>query len=152
MSSMVKKLKVIVKMTRQSQYQTIVLASPLPIITDQLSIDGYTSVSYTANNPQIEIQCPTGVVLDFNTTAANGSSVFGLIINKSASYGIRLDNTQNNTIRGCWIGLTNTGNIPLVGNELQQSGIYLTNSSNNTIGGATTIDRNVIGASKGNGI
>ncbi len=133
--------------------QTITLLSALPTVTDQLTIDGYTSISYSANNPKIEIQCATGVVLDFSGASANGSVVRGLIINNSSQYGIRLNGTSTMIIAGCWIGLSNTGAIPVAGNELQQSGIQLINNSkNNIVGGTNKADRNVIGASKNNGI
>ncbi len=132
---------------------TINLISDLPNITDRVLIDGFTAVSYTANNPKIEIKGQSRVFL-VNNTAANGSIIQGIIMNRCTVSGVELNGVSNITVRGCWIGLSNTGGAPTtIADSISADCLFITNSSsNNLIGGSAIGDRNVIGCGKSSGI
>lgn len=137
---------------------TIAPLTPLPELTNTVSIDGY---SQPGSNPNTLPNGNDGKLLirldGYNLTSgfpvglsfsnAGGNTVRGLVLVRFYT-GIQLKNSSANTIAGNWIGLDvdgisrgNTGN-----------GIYVTcdfyHSSGNVIGGLSPAERNVI---SGNG-
>lgn len=135
-----------------SGVQTINLLTPLPTITEEVVIDGYSQPGAQANSLavgsdavlNIEI---TGTLTTNNpadrglTITAGGSTVRGLIFNRFDSYAIALEEGDGNTLEGNWIGTNADG---LSGVADSTFGILISNSSANLIGGATPAARNVI--------
>src|SRR5262249_46820625 len=113
-----------------SGVHTISLLSPLPEITDAVTIDGSTQPSGTiALDGSGAGAGATGLVIH-----SGNSVVRGLAINGFNGNGIRLDTNGGNLIEGNQIG-AGAGN--------GGAGVFV-NSSNNTIGGLTSSSRNVI--------
>jgi uncharacterized repeat protein (TIGR01451 family) len=121
--------------------QSIAPISPLPQVTDALTIDGTTQPGY-AGSPIIELngasagQNANGLVI-----SAPNCTVRGLVINRFPGDGITLSNTGQDVIQGNYIGTDPTGTVAL-GNG--QNGVSLTNGRGNTIGGTTAEARNII--------
>src|SRR5215472_12887811 len=137
-----------------SGVHTIAPISPLPAITDPLTIDGYTQPGANANTLavgsdavlQIELsgasaKSPAGLSI-----SAGNSTIRGLVINRFNFYGIYLQTNGGNVIAGNYIGTDTTGttSFPAPNNG---SGIFI-NGPNNTIGGLLPGDRNLL---SGNG-
>lgn len=137
-----------------SGVHTIAPSSPLPTISDSVTIDGYTQPGASANTLavgsdavlQIELsgasaKSPAGL----NISASN-STIRGLVINRFNFYGIYLQTNGGNVIAGNYIGTdaTGTASFPIPNNG---SGIFI-NGPNNTIGGLLPADRNLL---SGNG-
>jgi CSLREA domain-containing protein len=140
------------------EQQISVQPSPLPAITDPVSIDGETERSTGTNIPEgskaIVLNgdgagsTVDGLVL---ATGSGGSEVTGLAIRDfkcatappdpcAAGYGLRLQ-SDGNTIAGNFIGLRADGVIP----ASNEAGGILVAGNGNTIGGTTSAERNVIG-------
>jgi CSLREA domain-containing protein len=122
---------------------TIQPASALPTIIDPVEIDGSSEPDFY-DMPIIEIDGTyagetAGLVL------AGHTSIQALVVNRFAGTGIELNETGNNVVKGCFVGL-NTAGSQILGNG--GDGIC-SNSKYNLIGGSKTSDRNVI---SGNGI
>lgn len=132
--------------------QTISLLSPLPNITEQVTINGYTQPSSSANtlsignNAVINIEID-GTNADYALTFAagsNGSIVKGLVINRcnNGAFGAININTgvSNIIISGCFIGTDASGTTAQA-----NAGVgILVRGTNNLIGGTTVADRNII--------
>ena len=129
--------------------QTIAPLTPLPVVTDTVTIDGTTQPGYSAAAaaPVIEISGASagagasGLVIGTGATAGQGggSIVRGLIVNRFAQDGIVLQST-NDQVKGCWIGLNSSGDAAAGngGNGISVAG------NNDTIGGTASADRNVV--------
>ncbi len=130
---------------------TINLASSLPTITGQVTINATTESDFS-NTPLIVLNGgglqTDGFVLG---VGSDGSTIRGFIIQNFAlnvststgGNGISIL-SSNNTIVGNYIGTTSTGNSAAA----NHNGINVYNSANNIIGGTTALDRNII---SGNG-
>ena len=140
-----------------SGVHTIVPATPLPTITGPTTIDGYTQPGAAPNtngpdlgtNAQLMIEIDgtnTGednvdAILHFTPTA-DGSTVRGLVLNRAASSGIRVEGTDGVVIEGNFIG-TNPAGTAGLGNAF--AGIILNSGpANVTVGGTTPAARNLI--------
>ena len=152
-----------------SGVQTIRPTSALPIITDPVTIDGYTQHGSAANtNPVghglngtllIEIDGENAGdvrfgMLEFQTSS---STVRGLVINRTQGYKIGLDNigtaAGNFRIEGNYIGTdaSGTAGFATAPNSSDSGGIYA-GTVGNTIGGTTPAARNVISGNFGYGV
>jgi HYR domain-containing protein len=130
--------------------QSIALMSPLPTVTDVVSIDGTTQPGFSGS-PLIEIN-GTGAGAGANglVLTAGETDVSGLVINRFNGNGIALQISGGNQITGNFIGTDPTGMNGL-GNA--QNGVLITSgSSNNTIGGTGTNARNIISGNAMNGV
>ncbi|MCA9178539.1 MAG: DUF4347 domain-containing protein, partial [Planctomycetales bacterium] len=126
--------------------QVISLASALPQITEQLTIDGTTQTGWVAGSF-------LPVVLDGNdvasgiefSAAADGSLVRGLVIRDFNADAVDLlAGADNITIAGNWIGQFNSdGSDAGVGEANVFSGVRIL-GDNAAIGGSAVADRNVI--------
>ena len=144
---------------------TISPSTELPIITDQVIINGYTQGDGTTsdnsddarentlavgNNAELKIKLD-GEVLDGAVDTGNGlkieadnSTVKGLVIsNWDNGIFLGVDATSN-TVLGNFIGTDASGS-----NLSNNIGVALTNALNNSIGGTTAGARNII---SGNGL
>ena len=136
---------------------TITPSTPLPTITEAVTIDGYTqsgsSMNTLANGDnavlRIELNgASAGGTAKGLTIMAGNSTVRGLVINRFASSGIECNTNGNNVITGNFIG-TNTAGTSALGNGL---GVVVSSGSNNTVGGTTPATRNVISGNLGTGV
>ena len=125
--------------------QTISPASPLPEITDPVTIDGTTQPGY-AGAPLIEIDgAGAGQGVAGLDIGAGSCLVRGLAIGRFTLYGIRLATGGANAVEGCYIGVDPGGTLNR-GDGL--AGVIITDgSSGNRIGGAAAAQRNVIAGS-----
>ena len=126
------------------------IGTGLDLITDTVIIDATTDWDF-AGNPVVQLNGVSsggadGLVL--SGSSSDGSTIRGLIINQFDE-GIRIDDSDNNTIVGNWIGLDSTGTADQ-GNT--GYGVEITSSSGNTIGGSSAADRNVISGNDQSGI
>lgn len=124
--------------------QTINLLTPLPDISDPVSIDGTTQNGFSGN-PLIVLNgsnvSGTGDVYGLHITGGS-STIKGLVIvnfSNPAPQGIRIDTNGGNTVQGCYVGVGANGTT----RARNHRGIVIT-SSDNLIGGATIQARNVI--------
>lgn len=137
-----------------SGQQTINLLSPLPQITEAVTIDASTQPGFIGS-PLIE--------LNGSAVPAGGSALFissgnctvrALVINRltdnagSGGVAIILQTGGNNRIEGNFIGTDVAGNAAL-GNR---TGVFISDSPGNTVGGMLTTARNVISGNTGVGI
>jgi parallel beta-helix repeat protein len=134
--------------------QTISLATPLPVITEAVTIDGTTQPSF-AGTPLIELNGAGVPAGGSGLSISSGNcTVRALAINRftanigSGGAGIVVQTGGNNLIEGNFIG-TNLAGSAALGNFI---GVMASNSSNNTIGGATIGARNVISGNTNSGI
>jgi hypothetical protein len=130
--------------------QTIAPASPLPVITDTVTIDGTTQPGF-AGTPIIELNgTNAGFFADGLSFVTASSTVRGLVINRfSIGSGISFNLFSDNVIAGNFIGTDVTGTIALGNRE----GVTIFGgSSGNTIGGTTSAARNVISGNLGAGL
>ncbi len=131
-----------------SGVHTINLASILPTITDQVTINATTESDY-AGSPLIVLSGTGSLSEGFTLgSMSSGSTIRGFII-QGFTNGITATDSGSHIIAGNWIGTTTTGNATS-GNV--NNGVNLLNSSNNTIGGVTALDRNVISGTSNIGI
>jgi hypothetical protein len=131
--------------------QTIEPLSPLPTITDAVTIDGTTQPGF-AGSPLIELNganASTSSSAAGLTITGGNSTVRGLVINRFHTFGIHLVTNGNNVIVGNYIGTDVTG-MAALGNG--DAGVMMRNSANNIIGGSTAAARNVVAANGGSGV
>ena len=127
--------------------QTINLLSPLPSITGQVTIDGYSQSQATCNNLPNAINAVLTIVLVGHNISSGsgivlaggsgGSAVKGLVLQNFSS-GMYVA-SAGNTITGNFIGTDAAGSVA----ARNLSGISI-NTANNTVGGTDLCDRNLI--------
>ncbi len=122
----------------------IQLASRLPSITEQVTIDATTQPGYSGS-PLVRVDGP-GLSSSGFTIATNNSTIKGLAINRFFT-GITITG-NNNTVQACWIGPNLTGNAG-AGNVFD--GIDIS-GANNLIGGSVAGAGNVISANGSFGV
>jgi hypothetical protein len=136
---------------------TINLLSPLPEITERVTIDGYSQPGSSVNTAQFG----TNAVIRIELNGANIPNNFtkhglvinnassclirGLAINRFAGVGIVIrrnppTNAGLNTVTGCFIGTDATGTAALPNG----TGIDLFEAASSTIGGDTPAEMNLI--------
>lgn len=128
--------------------QTIRVASPLPTITDPVTIDGTTQPG-SQTTPRVELNgAEAGPRADGLRITAGGSTVRGLTIASFSGSGIRLQGAGGNQVQQNVIGTTPDG-ATAQGNG--EAGITVEQSGNNTIGGVAATG-NLISGNGGAGI
>jgi CSLREA domain-containing protein len=112
---------------------TITPASPLPQITNRITIDGSSQPGYI-DRPLIELRGDSAGNADGLVFAAgsDGSSVGGLIVNRFSGAGIVLGSNQNE-ISSTYVGLL-AGGISVEQDGRQQIGVKITGSGNRLLG------------------
>jgi CSLREA domain-containing protein len=126
---------------------TIAPATPLPVISDQVVIDGTTQPGYDGA-PAIAIDgSSAGSGANGLELAADGSTISGLAVVNFSGAGIRIASGASNEIRASYIGIGLDGATP------GPNGVGISVSGSSTvIGGDSTADRNVISGNAGDGI
>ncbi|GAN79176.1 parallel beta-helix repeat (two copies) [Acidocella aminolytica 101 = DSM 11237] len=131
---------------------TITLASDLPMIKQNVTIDATSAPGATAGGaPVVGINFNGHNGLTF-TSGSDGSSLLGIAASGASGNGITID-SNNVTLAGDYIGLTTSGTA----NGNGGAGIYISStSSGNSIGSnptaASGVVSNVISGNTGNGI
>ncbi len=126
-------------------------ATALPLNSDAVLIDGWSNPNYTGT-PVIELNGNNagvgvnGLTLD---AGSSGSTVRGLIINRFTGSGLVINNANNQTIQGNWIGLDAAGANAAANAD---NGILVVASSGNLIGGSSAVERNVVSGNSARGI
>ena len=137
--------------------RTISPASALPVITDPVTIDGYTQPGSSANTLAVGNDAVLLVELDGTNAGAGAqglsinagsSTVRGLVINRFQSHGITMSGAGNNLIAGNFIGTDAAGSADLGNGSI---GIR-SRSSANVIGGASPAARNLVSGNNESGI
>ena len=131
----------------QSGPVVITLISALPLITDQVTIDGTTEPGY-GGTPLVEIN---GIGQAFDgldlAIGSDGSTIDGLDIADFGGVGINIQ-TNSNVIHSNFVGTGLSGSAAGPGNQV---GI-LVSGSNNTIGGTVLGAANTIAFNTGAGV
>ncbi len=129
---------------------TITLATVLPTITEQVTINAATESDF-AGTPLVVITDGAGSLADGFVlgSGSDGSTIRGFVI-QGFNNGIAASNSGSHIIVGNYIGTSTTGNAAATNTVTH--GLELWNSSNNTIGGTTALDRNVISGTSNIGI
>src|SRR4051794_11734718 len=118
--------------------------SPLPTITDALSVKATTQPGAAVGVPVVELSGEHVPGTDGFFITAGASQIRGFVINRF-QLGIRIEGPGLNFVGGNWIGTTADG-TDAAGNT--RSGIYIFQSPDNIIGGSAPGDKNVV---SGNG-
>lgn len=132
---------------------TITPATPLPVISAPLTIDGYTQPGASANSLAVGDNAVLLIQLKGSSAAASGlvlagtnggSTVRGLVINQftgSDFYDAAIFiNSGNNVVEGNFIGTDATGTNPLP----NICGVRVATGANNLVGGTLPAARNII--------
>jgi CSLREA domain-containing protein len=137
--------------------KTIALLSPLPTITDPVTLDATTQPGYSGP-PLIELDgSGAGPGANGFRIDAGSSVVAGFVINRflaqfpsGGGNGVLLESGGGNSVRACYIGTTTSGTAAAPN---QGDGIFISGSPNNLIGrlGSTGV-RNVISGNIANGV
>src|SRR5262249_30252921 len=117
--------------------QTITPTSPLPTITDPVTLDATTQPGF-AGMPVIELNGSRAGNVDGLVITAGNSTIRGLAINRFVSSGLRLTTNGGDVLEGNFLGTDVTGTMA-IGNG---TGVTIRAASNNQIGG--TAARNLI--------
>ncbi len=138
-----------ISFTIGSGVQTISLASPLPTITNSLTIDGTTQPGF-AGTPIIVLDgTAAGAGANGLTIAASGCTVRGLVIDNFKGNGIEVDVQGGNLIAGNFIGTDVTGTLARPNGGY---GVDLNSAFLNTVGGTAAGDGNLISGNTLGGI
>ncbi len=123
---------------------TITPAVSLPVITQPVSIQGYTQPGSSAAATGVPA-VPTIVINGANVVSGlniqgDGVEVRGLVIRDTLGDGIVVSGSDN-VIAGNYLGLNAAG---VVGNPNAFHGVHISSGTNNLVGGPAVADRNVI--------
>ncbi|HYX21448.1 MAG TPA: IPT/TIG domain-containing protein [Thermoanaerobaculia bacterium] len=131
-------------------------ASGLPVITDAVTIDGYTQPGSAVNTSATGTNAVLKIVLsgtngnsDGLNLEANSITIRGLVIGGGFLDGIGGAFLTDIKIIGCFIGVDATGNTAFPN---ARQGIYITPADGLTIGGTALADRNVVSGNQNIGI
>ncbi len=145
-----------------SGVHTIAPLTPLPAITETVTIDGYTQPGSSRNaladgdNAVLLIElngANAGAAVTGLVVNASNVTISGLVINRFSQYGISLTGASSGlTVSGNFIGTNPSGTAAGPGNAW--SGILLNSGAGsvNTIGGELPWQRNVISGNAGGAI
>lgn len=136
---------------------TITPLTALPMITDSVTVDGYTQPGSSPNtlaagsNAALRVELRGGASFSpVLRIGSNSSIVRGLVINHVVSTALEISGT-NNRVEGVFIGTDVTGSTSQLFDD-SSSGIAISGNSN-TVGGTAAAARNLISAgSLGDGI
>jgi hypothetical protein len=136
-----------------SGVHSITPASPLPVLTQPVTVDGTSQPGYSGV-PLIELSGASAPLVAGIVLAGGDSVVRGLDIDRWGTQGILIE-SNGNTIAGNYIGVAPDGQSP-AGNGNPGNGgegVLIFGASGNTVGGTTAADRNVIsGTIDGHGV
>ena len=143
-------------------HQTITPRFRLPVLTEAVIVDGQSQPGAAPGAPVIELDGTNAVDVDPNDPSqgsfggaaphglvitASGSVVRGLVINRFAGAGIRIDAGEGSVVEGNFIGTDVTG----TGQRGNTSGVEIGNASGSRIGGASPAAANLLSGNAGPG-
>jgi hypothetical protein len=128
--------------------QTIFLASPLPVVTRPMIVDGTTEPGYSGQPLVVVDGASAGDGADGLTITAGNTTIKGLAIDDFAGPGVRLNDSGGDVIVTNYLGTDATGSQAR-GN---QTGIRIDSGSGDRIGGVIAADRNLISGNREDGI
>jgi CSLREA domain-containing protein len=137
--------------------KTIAPQSEMPLITEALTIDGYTQPGASPNTRAVGSDAVLRIELSGASAPdvfglgiyASNSTVRGLVVNRWKEAGIYIGPiSANNKVVGNFVGTDASGTQKL-GND---QGIHVYDGSNNAIGGTTAAERNVVSGNAVEGI
>jgi hypothetical protein len=120
---------------------SIAPASPLPTITQPVTIDATTQLGFLGT-PVVELNGTGAGTASGLVIATTNCTIRGLAINRFSLDGITIQQGTGNLIANNFLGTDITGTSAL-GNA--QGGVTI-QSSGNTVGGTSSVDRNLISA------
>jgi CSLREA domain-containing protein len=124
--------------------RSINLLSPLPAITDPVTIDGTTQPGF-AGTPLIELDgSQAGTGTDGLAVSSGFSTIQGLVINRFSGAGIHMQSDGFAQVEGNFIGTDLTGTVALGNGSF---GVVIDNSSGSSVDNTA----NFIGSSQPNG-
>ena len=145
-----------------SGVHTISPLTPLPVITEAVTIDGYSQPGASESTVGFGVAPDAHLLIELSGDAVESpgpvpaglelrgpnSTVKGLVINGDFQDGILIAgaSASGNTIRGNYIGTDPTG---MTSNGVLGFGVDIQGASTNVVGGTTAAERNVI---SGNGV
>src|SRR5215470_2377398 len=139
--------------------KTIAPASALPILSNSVTINGYSQPGAAANTngPGLGLNGTLLVEIDgtnagptcLNVNASN-TTIRGLVINRCGTYVLTITSGSNNKVQGCYLGTNNTGTAVFASKDFW--GINLVSGTNDVIGGLTPDARNLINPNASRGI
>jgi hypothetical protein len=138
--------------------KTIRPASPLPDITDPVTVNGYSQPGASANTLAqgsdavllIQLNGADAGAANGLTVEAGDSTIRGLVINRFAGNGIILA-SAGNVVAGNFIGTDASGTARRANSD-DGVDILGSGSDNNTVGGVAAADRNVLSGNAGDGV
>ena len=120
---------------------TIIPASPLPSVTEAVTIDGTTQTNFTGQ-PIIQLNgISAGPDVNGLLILGGNTVVRGLVINRFTLSGIRIEGNGMNVVEGNYLG-TDVNGTNFAGNG--EGGAYIFESPGNRIGGTTAAARNIL--------
>lgn len=132
----------------------------LPLVAGATTIDGTTQPGWAVGNLVIEISgenntasSPIGLLV-ISQNDPDPSVIRGLVINRFGDVGIQVQDSENVTIEGCYIGTDASGSIDYGNNrgiKLLDTGVGF-DQINILVGGDTPAERNVISGNDYRGI
>jgi len=125
---------------------TITPATPLPIITETVTIDGWTQPGYDGR-PLIELDGSNAGTASGLVINADGTTVRGIVVNRFAQSGIVLQGSGN-VLHGNFIGTDASGTDALANGA---DGVTV-RGTGNTIGGTAAGTGNLISGNGGDGV
>jgi CSLREA domain-containing protein len=137
--------------------KTIAPTSALPIITEAVTIDGYTQPGAAENT--LALGDDAVLLIELNGTSAgaltiglnltaDGCLIRGLVINRFGNSGINL-NSGGNVIEGNFVGTDAAGTADL-GNSFR--GVSITTGNGNLVGGLLPASRNLVSGNGSSGV
>lgn len=142
-----------------TSYQTITLNQSLPIILDQVTIDGYSHLgaSETTGAKRMSVSGANCAIANANyyifqlLSNSGGSTIKGLILDGIPQGGCISMSTSDNKVYGNFLGTNHLGDKSA--NVASEAAVNINGSSNNVIGGVKAGERNVIsGTTNGHGV
>ena len=128
---------------------SIAPASPLPAVSDTLTIDGTTQPGFSGT-PIVEIRGDSaGANADGLHLSALNNVVRGLVINRFTANGLAIQGGGSSSVEGSFIG-TDTGGTADLGNV--KDGILVKDSPNNVVGGSVSGTGNLISGNNQYGV
>lgn len=134
---------------------TIAIVGLFPALTKPMTIDGYTQPGASANTNAFPAALNTVLRIELNSPAglavnAGGTTIRGLVINRSNSAVTITAAGGNVTIAGNFIGTNPAGTIAMPGSGGFAIDVELGN--NNVIGGPAPADRNLLSGDRQGGV
>lgn len=124
--------------------RTITPVTPLPEITETVTLDGTTQSGY-AGTPLIEINgAGFASGLTIRGSAAQGTVLLALAVNRYAEAGILIDEVPGVSVRGCHVGTNASGIVASRAPGSSPIGVEIRSAAGVSIGGPAANDRMVV--------